>query len=155
MSTLSTTRMQRLWQLLAFLTLVLFFAWLMCPPANAAPSSVSAEADLSWTLPTTDTLGQPLIGDRALQKIQVFVGTEPIPDVGATPAFELPAGSTTFVYTGAVPNGSTLHFRLAACSALCSSLTGTVTKEIRVSVPTVPTGVTVTLRVNLNVSGTP
>ena len=152
MSKLSITRFR---EALLYVTLVMLMAWALTPRYADAAGVVTAQADLAWTLPTTDTLGDPLTGENALQKMQVFVGTAPIPDSGATPTIELPPASTTFEYTSEVQNGSTLYFRIAACNALCSELTGHVTKEIRVSVPNVPTGVTVTLRVNLSQTATP
>lgn len=118
---------------------------------HARAQSVEALADVSWTLPTTDTLGDPLTGASALTKVQVFASTTAIPEIGATPIVELPAGAKTYAYQGEVPNGSTLYFRVAACNALCSALSPQATKEVRVSVPGVPTGVTITLRVNLQV----
>lgn len=117
----------------------------------ARAQSVEAQADLSWTLPTTDTLGDPLTGASALTKVQVFASLSAIPDTGATPLVELAAGATAYDYQGEVPNGSTLYFRVAACNALCSALSPQATKEVRVSVPGVPTGVTITLKVNLQV----
>lgn len=125
----------------------------MCDSAHAQ-EAVEAEATVNWTLPTTDTLGQPLEGDRALRRVLLYVSTSPIVDAASITPIDLGPGDTTYVYERSVPNGSTLYFRVAACNAICSGLsedTPESRKEIRVSVPNVPTGVTVTLRVNLEV----
>lgn len=136
---------------LLFLVL-LFLALFAALPAQAqTPPEVVAEADLSWTLPTTDTLGAPLTGENALQKVQVYASTSPIGNDTTLPPIELPAAAQTFEYTGSVANGSTLYFRVRACNAVCSALSSEATKEVRVSVPNVPTGVTVTVRVRLGV----
>lgn len=125
-------------------------------PAQAQAQQVTAEASVSWTLPTTDTLGDPLTGDSALQKVQVLVSTSSIPDSGAgATVIELTGTPATYEYSTQVPNGSTLYFRVAACNAICSVLSNQATKAIRVSVPGVPTGVTVTLRVVLDVGAQP
>lgn len=121
----------------------------------AVAQTVTAEANVTWTLPTTDTLGQPLTGDRALTKVQLYVSTSPIADDTTVTPIELPPGATTYTYEQSVPNGSTLYFRVRACNAMCSALsedTPQSRKQIRVSVPNVPTGVTVTLKVNLSIT---
>jgi len=134
---------------------ILILALIGLHATMALAQTVTAEADVSWTLPTTDTLGQPLTGDRALKKVQLYVSTSPITDDTTVTPIDLPPGATTYVYEQAVPNGSTLYFRLRACNQICSALSADTPesrKEIRVSVPNVPTGVTVTLQVNLSIT---
>lgn len=111
---------------------------------------VEAEATVKWTLPTHDTLGQPLEGENALQKVQLYIALAPIPDDPVTLVpIELPPVAESFAYENEVPNGSTLYFRLKACNDICSDMSEEAIKPVRVSVPNVPTGVTVTLRLNL------
>ncbi len=120
--------------------------------AAQAQDSVTVEVDLEWTLPTEDTLGQPLTGERALQKVQVYGDTAPIPDDATTPIVELPPAATTYEWEGEVANGSTLYFRLRACNDLCSAMSNEAFREVRISVPDVPTGITITVRVNLQIT---
>ena len=151
---MSTQRQVILWRLFAYLTIVGLLAFL-ATVQTAQAQTVTAEANVSWTLPTTDTLGQPLTGDRALTKVQLYVSTSPITDDTTVTPIDLPPGATTYVYEQAVPNGSTLYFRVRACNQICSALsedTPQSRKQIRVSVPNVPTGVTVTLKVNLAIT---
>ena len=150
---MTTQRQVILWRLFAYLTIVALLGFLaMVQTAQA--QTVTAEADVQWTLPTTDTLGAPLTGENALQRVELYVSTSPIADDTTITPIELPPGATTYTYEQSVPNGSTLYFRARACNTMCSALsddTPQSRKEIRVSVPNVPTGVTVTLRVNLEV----
>jgi len=139
------------WGVIAILAAVLACVGIRLAEAQ----TVTAEANISWTLPTTDTLGQPLTGDRALRKVQLYVSTSPITDDTTVTPIDLPPGATTYTYEQSVPNGSTLYFRVRACNAMCSALsedTPQSRKQIRVSVPNVPTGVTVTLKVNLAIT---
>lgn len=116
---MSTQRQVILWRLFAYLTIVGLLAFLaMMQTANA--QTVTAEANVSWTLPTTDTLGQPLTGENALRQVKLYVSTSPITDDTTLQPIELPPGATTYTYEQAVPN--------------------------------VPTGVTVTLQVNLAIT---
>lgn len=150
---MTTQRQVILWRLFAYLTIVGLLAFL-ATVQTAQAQTVTAEANVTWTLPTTDTLGAPLTGENALQRVELYVSTSPIADDTTITPIELPPGATTYVYEQAVPNGSTLYFRLRACNQICSALsedTPQSRKQIRVSVPNVPTGVTVTLRVNLEV----
>ena len=147
---MTTQRQVILWRLFAYLTIAALLGFLaLVQTANA--QTVTAEADVSWTLPTTDTLGGPLTGSNALTKVQLYVSTSPIADDTTMTPIELAPGATTYAYEQAVPNGSTVYVRLKACNAVCSGFSSEASKEIRVSVPNVPTGVTVTLRVNLSV----
>ena len=150
---MTTQRQMILWRLFAYLPIVALLGFLAAVN-TAQAQTVTAEADVQWTLPTTDTLGDPLTGENALQRILLYVSTSPITEDTEITPIELPPGATNHAYEQAVPNGSTLYFRLRACNAMCSALTEDTPesrKEIRVSVPNVPTGVTVTLRVNLEV----
>lgn len=150
---MTTQRQVILWRLFAYLTIVGLLAFL-ATVQTAQAQTVTAEANVTWTLPTTDTLGDPLTGANALTKVQLYVSTSPITDETTLPPIELPPGATTYTYEQSVPNGSTLYFRVRACNAMCSALsedTPQSRKQIRVSVPNVPTGVTVTVRVNLEV----
>lgn len=147
---MTTQRQMILWRLFAYLTIVALLGFLAVVN-TAQAQTVTAEANVSWTLPTTDTLGGPLTGESALQRVELYVSTSPIADDTTMTPIELAPGATTYAYEQAVPNGSTLYFRLRACNARCSGFSSEASKEIRVSVPNVPTGVTVTLRVNLEV----
>lgn len=121
---------------------------------RAEAQTVTAEATVTWELPTTDTLGGPLTGANALTKVQLYVSTSPITENTTITPIDLPPVAQSFAYEQDVPNGSTLYFRLRACIEICGPLseaTAQSQKEVRVSVPNVPTGVTVTLRVNLSV----
>lgn len=151
--TMTTRTQSALWRLGVYLGIAMLIA--LCVTAKAGAQTVTAEATVSWTLPATDTLGDPLTGEHALQKIRLYVSTSPI-EVGTTIVpIELPPVAQSFAYESEVPNGSTLYFRVDACNAICSGLSNQATKEIRVSVPNVPTGVTVSVRVNLNVTARP
>lgn len=149
---MTTQRQMILWRLFAYLTIVALLGFLAAVN-TAQAQTVTAEAVVSWTLPTTDTLGAPLTGENALQRVELYVSTSPIADDTTITPIELPPGATTYTYEQAVPNGSTLYFRARACNAVCSELSADTPQsrvQVRVSVPNVPTDVTVTLRVNLS-----
>lgn len=120
--------------------------------AAMAQDHVTVEVDLEWVLPTTDTLGEPLTGINALQKVQVYGDTQPIPADATQPIIELPPAATTYEWEGEVANGSTLYFRLRACNDLCSAMSNEAFREVRISVPDVPTGITIQVRVNLQLT---
>lgn len=129
--------------------LALFFV----SAADAQTAAVTAVSPVTFTPPTTDTLGAPLTGASALIKSQLFVGTATIPDTAVTPTVDnISPSATSVTYTTTVPNGSTLFFRLRSCNAICSALSAQVSKPIAVSVPNAPTGVGVTVTVTVNVS---
>lgn len=142
-----------LWRLAAYLAIAGLLGF-VAVVQTADAQTVGAEADVTWTLPTTDTLGGPLTGANALTKVQLYVSTSPIADDTTLTPIDLAPNAATYAYEQAVPNGTTLYFRVRACSQVCSALSADTPqsrKEVRVSLPNVPTGVTVTLRVNLSV----
>ena len=150
---MTTQQRMILWRLFAYLTIVALLGFLAVVN-TAQAQTVTVEANVQWTLPTTDVFGDPLTGENALTKVQFYVSTSPITDDTTVTPIELPPVAQSFAYEQEVQNGSTLYFRLRACNQTCSGLsedTPESRKEIRVSVPNVPTGVTVTLRVNLEV----
>lgn len=144
---MSTRTFTRVLIALACITVLALFA--RHADAQTQPQ-VQAQAALSWTMPTTDTLGNPLTGANALQRVWVFASTSPITEANlGAPAADLPGTATSYQYTATVPNGSTLHFRLKACNAQCSALSNQATKQVAVSIPNVPTGVSVTVTVTI------
>lgn len=147
MELFASSRLAR-WGVIAILAAVLSCTWMRLAEAQ----TVTAEANIAWTLPTHDTLGHPLSADNALKQVKLYVSTSPITDETTLPAIDLPPVAQSFAYESAVPNGSTLYVRVRACNSLCSAMSEQVTKEIRVSVPGIPTGVTVTLQVNLAIT---
>ncbi len=84
--------------------------------------------------------------------MQVYGDTAPIPPDATNPIVELPPAATTYEWEGEVVNGSTLYFRLRACNELCSAMSNEAFREIRISVPNVPTGITINVRVNLQLT---
>lgn len=114
---------------------------------------VTASAQVTWTLPTLTTDGKPLTGADALTKLQVFASPATIPDsTSATPTAELGPTATSYAYTTIVPNGTTLYFRLRACIQQCGALSNEASKLIRVAIPGVATGVSVTVTVTVNIA---
>ena len=115
---------------------------------------VPASASVSWSHPTVAVDGSALTGPQALIESLVYASAAPIPDdTTAEPVGRVAAPGRTFVHTATVPNGATLYFRVRACNAGgCSDLSAQAEKPVRVSVPGVPSGVTVTVTVVLQVS---
>ena len=132
---------------------VLALCAFLASPAQAQTATVSADATLSWTLPTTDTGGNALTGSLAITKVRVYLSTSTIsPTSPGTPTAELLAGtggapvSTTQTIT--VANGGTLYARVAVCNAAgCGALTNEVTKVVTVPAPGVATNVTITITI--------
>src|SRR5690554_2931746 len=100
---MTTRRQVILARLFAYLTIEALLGF-VAAVQTAQAQTVTAEANVSWTLPTTDTLGQPLTGDRALTRVQLYVSTSPIADDTTVTPIELPPGATTYAYEQAVPN---------------------------------------------------
>lgn len=99
---------------------------------------------LSWALPTTATDGSPLTGNQAIQKVQVFLAATNVKP--ATPLAELTATSTTTNQTFSAAAGSTIFGWVTVCnSAGCSAPGGPVSVNVPVSVPNIPTSITITL----------
>lgn len=128
--------------------LALFFV----SEADAQTAPVQAVATVSFTPPTMDTLGVPLTGANALVKHQLFVSSSAIPATATVPTIDnISPSATSIQWTGTVPNGSTQVFGLRSCNSQCSALSAQVSKLVTVSVPNVPTGVSVTVTVTVNV----
>ena len=115
---------------------------------------VPASASVSWVHPTEARDGSALVGPQAITESLVYASTDPIPDdTAAEPVGRVAAPGRTFVHSVAAPNGSTLYFRVRSCNAGgCSDLSAQAEKPVRVSVPGVPSGVTVTVTVVLQVA---
>lgn len=125
---------------------------LVAAPAFAAGESVSGDAKVSFTAPTTDTNGAALTGANSLVKFQLFASNATIPDGSSlAPVVDnVSPAATSISYTFTAPNGSTQFFRVKACSTVCSLFSGQVSKQIAVSVPNAPTGVNVTVTVTVS-----
>lgn len=118
---------------------------------QAQTQTVSARANLSWTLPAQYTDGKA-IAAGALTKVQVWATTAPILDTDTSgPTAVLAGTATSYVYSGQVPNGATLYFRIKACTATaCGAFGPQVSKSIQIDIPGVPAGMTVTVTVTLS-----
>lgn len=110
---------------------------------------VASAASLTgtWTLPLTAQDGTPLTGAQALTSVQVFIATAPIADSStAAPTATLTASSTTTTQTVTAAAGQTLYLRVKACnSAGCSPFSVQASKVVPISVPGIPTSVTITI----------
>lgn len=131
------------------LEIVSVFALALMAPLTHA-QTVDAKAILTWPLPTQYT-DNTAMAAGTLTKIQVWAKTAPILDTDTSPTAVLPGTATSYVYTGQVPNGSILYFRIKACTAVaCSAMTPQISKGIKVDVPAVPAGMSVTVTVTLS-----
>jgi hypothetical protein len=124
---------------------ILAILFLLLLPGMAAAANIT----VSWTLPTTAVDGSPLTGSQALTSVQVFIATAPIADASTTaPTATLTATATTTNQVVTAAAGQTLYARIKACnSAGCSVFSNQATKLVPVSVPGVPTSVTITLNI--------
>lgn len=107
----------------------------------------AAAATIAWTAPTTATDGSPLTGQQAITSYQVWVSTSSIPSTTTSPATATITGTaTTTTQTITANPGATIFARVKACnSAGCSDFSVEASKILPVSVPGVPTTVTVTV----------
>lgn len=112
-------------------------------PGLASAASIT----VNWTLPVTAVDGTPLTGAQVLTSVQVFLATAPIADGStAAPTVTLTPTTLTTTQTITVAAGGTIYVRVKACnSAGCGVFSNQATKAIPVSVPGVPTSVTITL----------
>ncbi len=118
----------------------LLYALVFCPVLASA-----AEVTVGWALPTTATDGTALTGAQALTSVQVFLATSANANM-TTPTATLTATSTTTTQTFSASPGQTIYARVKACnSAGCSAYSAEVAKPVPVTVPGVPTSVTITL----------
>jgi hypothetical protein len=135
---------------------VFALAFMVAPLVPAQAADVQVRADFSWALPTTGIKGTatvPLTGADALTKLQIWVKTSPIPDTeSSAPTAELGPTATSFTYTTTVPNGTMLYGRLKGCVVACGALSVQASKAIAVLIPSVPTGVAVTVTVTVSTS---
>lgn len=125
---------------------------LMISISNAA-ENVSSTSVVSWNAPTTNTDGSALTN---LKEHQLFVAQAAIPDsVSVAPTAKIAAGTNTFSYQATVANGATLFFRVRACNTadVCSALSAEITKKVSVLIPSVPSGVNVTVTVTISIPG--
>lgn len=119
--------------------------------AQTSPQ-IDATASVSWVLPTKTTDGQALTGADALTRVLVYADTSIIADSStADPVATLPGTATSYEYKATVPNGSTLYFRIrAGTAAALSAFSNQATKAVRIGIPNVPTGVSVTVLVTVS-----
>lgn len=109
----------------------------------------AATATFAWVAPATATDGTPLTGAQALTSYQIWVSTSTIPTTTTTtPTATLTGTATTTTQTIAVSAGGTIYARVKACnSGGCSDFSNEASKVLPVSVPGVPTSVTITLSI--------
>lgn len=121
---------------------ILFLALL---PGLASAASIT----VNWTLPLTAVDGTPLTGEQALTSVQVFLSTATIADSStAAPTATLTATASTTTQTVTAAPGQTIYARIKACnSGGCSVFSNQAAKIVPVSVPGVPTNVTITLTI--------
>lgn len=118
---------------------------LLMIPGLASAASVTG----SWVLPTTAVDGSALTGSQAITSVQVFFATASIADNSTmAPTATLTATATTSSQNITVAPGGSVFFRVKVCnSAGCSVFSDQAVKPIPVSVPGVPTSVTITLTI--------
>jgi hypothetical protein len=120
--------------------------------------TVSGSLTLRWTLPTTGCVvgaspaicDRPLTGTDAIQGVNVWIGTSPIPaEPTGAPTLTLPAGATTATHTMQVTNGQTLYARVSARTGTSGGvLSNQVSRLIALPVqPGAPTSVTIELTI--------
>jgi hypothetical protein len=127
--------------------IALLFALLVAP---LHAQTVDAKANLTWALPTQYTDGKA-IPAGAITTVQVWAKTTPIADTDTSPTVVLPGAPTSHVWTGQVPNGATLYFRHKVCTATaCSAFGPQASKGVKVDIPAVPSGITVTVTVTVS-----
>lgn len=130
---------------------------IIAPFAEAQTSDVQAKADFTFALPTACAVpaGAP-ISQCPLTAIQAFVSTSPIADNSTmAPTAVLSATATSFSWTGTVANGSTVYGRFKAVSGAPSAFSAQASKAVLISVPGVPTGVSVVVTVTFNTGANP
>lgn len=90
------------------------------------------QANVTLTPPTEDVEGNPLTGERALTKFQLFFGIEPVTEANLGAPLEIPATETSWSLTlSGGDAGLTYYFRAKACIGdVCSDLSGEATKFI-------------------------
>ena len=110
----------------------------------------AATATINWTAPTTATDSSALVGAQAITSYQVWVSTAAIPaNTTMTPAATLTGTATTTTQTITALPGDTIHARVKACNAAgCSDFSAEATKALPVSLPGIPTSVTVTIQLS-------
>ncbi len=115
-------------------------------PSFASAASVTS----TWVLPTTAQDGTPLTGAQVLTSVQVFLATSPIADSSTmAPTATLTATSVTTTQNFTASAGQTIYVRVKACnSGGCSPFSAQATKVVPVSVPGIPTSVTITINLS-------
>lgn len=110
----------------------------------------AATATINWSAPTTATDGSPLTGAQAITSYQVWVSTATIPSTTTmTPTATITGTATTTTQSVTANPGATIFARVKACnSAGCSDFSAEASKALPVTVPGVPTTVTVTIQVS-------
>lgn len=107
----------------------------------------AASVTVNWTAPTAASDGTALTGAQAITSYQVWLGTSSIAANTTTqPTATTTATATTTTQTVTATAGQTIFARVKACnSGGCSVMSAEATKVVPISVPGVPTSVTVTL----------
>lgn len=107
----------------------------------------AATATINWTAPTVAIDGSALTGAQAITNYQVWVSTSTIPSTTtAQPTATIAGTATTTTQTITASPGATIFARVKACnSAGCSDFSAEASKALPISVPGVPTTVTITV----------
>lgn len=107
----------------------------------------AATATVAWTAPTAAVDGSPLTGAQAITSYQVWVSTVSITTTTtAPPTATITGTATTTTQTITANPGATIFARVKACnSAGCSDFSAESSKALPVTVPGIPTTVTVTV----------
>lgn len=107
----------------------------------------AATATVAWSAPTTASDGSPLTGQQAITSYQVWVSTVSISSTTTAPPTATITGTTTTTTQSITANpGATIYTRVKACNAAgCSDFSAEASKALPVTVPGIPTTVTVTV----------
>ena len=107
----------------------------------------AATATIAWSAPATAVDGSPLTGAQDITSYQVCVSTVSIAaTTTAPPTATITGTATTTTQTITANPGATIYARVKACnSAGCSDFSAEANKVLPVTVPGVPTTVTVTV----------
>lgn len=119
--------------------------------AAQATVTVTANAAVTWTAPTTGSAGTvPLIGTDALTSYNVYLSTTPLTAVPATPTVTVSGAAASAIGSITVTSGQTVYAYVAACNAQgCSGLSaaGTAVAQLPAVSPDPPTNVTIQITV--------
>lgn len=107
----------------------------------------AASLTVDWVNPITAQDGTPLTGSQVITSIQVFLATSSIGDTSTmAPTVTLTSLVTTTNQTFAANPGQTIYVRLKVCNAAgCGPFSNQASKLVPISVPGMPTSVTITI----------